>query len=134
MPESALVNKAESYLKEIANDCISLENIEEFDVFKDLYFKLDNRLNYLSKLKDDMDVQGYITIKYTDVGMDEDEVIEDVPVGKPIGSKLDGHERYREGYRFLGYSKMQNADKPDFFKKSIVTNNLVSQNENHLTI
>ena len=61
MPESALVNKAESYLKEIANDCISLENIEEFDVFKDLYFKLDNRLNYLSKLKDDMDVQGYTT-------------------------------------------------------------------------
>ena len=74
---------------------------------------------------EDMNEVTKVTIKYTDVGMDEDEVIEDVPVGKPIGSKLDGHERYREGYRFLGYSKMQNADKPDFFKKSIVTNNLV---------
>ena len=61
MPESALVNKAESYLKEIANDPISLDDIEEFDNFKNLYFKLDDRLNYLQKLKDDMDVQGYTT-------------------------------------------------------------------------
>ena len=74
---------------------------------------------------EDMNEVTKVTIKYTDVGMDEDEVIEDVPVGKPIGSKLDGHERYREGYRFLGYSKMQNADKPNFFKKSIVTDGLV---------
>ena len=61
MPESALVNKAESYLKEIANDSINLDNIEDFDEFKSLYFKLDDRLNYLQKLKDDMDVQGYTT-------------------------------------------------------------------------
>ena len=61
MPESVLVNKAENYLKEIADDSISLENIEEFDVFKSLYFKLDDRLNHLQKLKDDMDVQGYTT-------------------------------------------------------------------------
>lgn len=61
MPESVLVSKAENYLKEIANDSINLENIEDFEVFKDLYFKLDDRLNYLQKLKDDMDVQGYTT-------------------------------------------------------------------------
>nr|WP_295000463.1 DUF530 domain-containing protein [uncultured Methanobrevibacter sp.] len=61
MPESVLVNKAENYLKEIANDSINLENIEDFEVFKDLYFKLDDRLTYLQQLKDDMDVQGYTT-------------------------------------------------------------------------
>ena len=66
-----------------------------------------------------------MTIKYTEVGMDEDEVIENVPTGKPIGDKLDGHERVLAGHRFLGYSKEKNAVKPDFFKKSIVTNNLV---------
>ena len=66
-----------------------------------------------------------VTIKYTEVGMDEDEVIENVPTGKPIGDKLDGHKRALAGHRFLGYSKEKNAVKPDFFKKSIVTNNLV---------
>ena len=66
-----------------------------------------------------------VTIKYTEVGMDEDEVIENVPTGKPIGDKLYGHERALAGHRFLGYSKEKNAVKPDFFKKSIVTNNLV---------
>ena len=65
-----------------------------------------------------------VTIKYTEVGMDEDEVIENVPTGKPIGDKLDGHERVLAGHRFLGYSKEKNAVKPDFFKKSIVTENL----------
>ena len=66
-----------------------------------------------------------LTIKYTEVGMDEDEVIENVPLGKAIGDKLDGHERALAGHRFLGYSKEKNAVKPDFFKKSIVTNGLV---------
>ena len=61
MPESALVNKAENYLKEIASDSINLEDIDEFDNFKNLYFKLDDRLNYLQKLREDMDVQGYTT-------------------------------------------------------------------------
>ena len=61
MQESALVNKAETFLEEISNDPISLENIEDFEVFKDLYFKLDSRLDHLQKLKDDMDVQGYTT-------------------------------------------------------------------------
>ncbi len=61
MQESVLVNKAESYLKEISNDKISLEGIEEFENFKGLYFKLVDRLNYLQKLKDDMDAQGYTT-------------------------------------------------------------------------
>ena len=61
MEESALVNKAESYLKEISNDSIVLDDIDEFDNFKSLYFKLDDRLNYLQRLKDDMDAQGYTT-------------------------------------------------------------------------
>ena len=66
-----------------------------------------------------------VTIKYTEVGMDEDEVIENVPTGKPIGDKLDRHKRALAGHRFLGYSKEKNAVKPGFFKKSIVTNGLV---------
>ena len=66
-----------------------------------------------------------LTIKYTEVGMDEDEVIENVPLGKAIGDKLNGHERALAGHRFLGYSKEKNAVKPDFFKKSVVTNGLV---------
>lgn len=61
MPESVLVNKAETYLEDIANDPVSLDNIEDFEVFKSLYFKLDDRLNFLQKLKDDMDLQGYTT-------------------------------------------------------------------------
>ncbi len=61
MPESVLVNKAENYLKEISEDSIILEGIDDFDNFKNLYFKLDDRLNHLLKLKGDMDVQGYTT-------------------------------------------------------------------------
>ena len=38
-----------------------------------------------------------VTIKYTEVGMDEDEVIENMPTGKPIGDKLYGHERALAG-------------------------------------
>ena len=66
-----------------------------------------------------------VTIKYSDIDLGEDAKIEGVRVGKPIGAKLDGNARDRDGYRFLGYSKLQNAEKPDFFKKSIVTEDLV---------
>lgn len=61
MEESALVIKAETYLKEISNDEIILDNIADFESFKSLYFKLDDRLTFLNKLKDDMDAQGYTT-------------------------------------------------------------------------
>ena len=57
MDESVLVIKAEKFLKEIAADDISLDNIEEFANFKNLYFKLDDRLNTLKKLRRDMEVQ-----------------------------------------------------------------------------
>ena len=65
-----------------------------------------------------------VTIKYQIFDMD-DVVIENVAEGKPIGSKLDGHVKQRDGYRFLGFAKTQDATKPDFFRKSIVTNGLV---------
>ena len=61
MDESVLVSKAEKYLKEIADDDISLNNIDEFANFKNLYFKLDDRLNTLKNLRRDMEVQGYGT-------------------------------------------------------------------------
>ena len=65
-----------------------------------------------------------VTIKYDIFDM-ENVVIENVAEGKPIGSKLDGHVKQRDGYRFLGFAKTQDAVKPDFFRKSIVTNGLV---------
>ena len=61
MEESVLVNKAEKYLKEISNDSINLDNIDDFDDFESLYFKLEDRLNFLQNLKEDMDAQGYTT-------------------------------------------------------------------------
>ena len=61
MSESVLINKAENYLKEISNDSISLDGIEDFENFKSLYFKLEDRLNVLQNLKKDMDAQGYTT-------------------------------------------------------------------------
>ena len=61
MEESVLVIKAEEYLKEISSDIISLDNIEEFDNFKNLYFKLDGRLETLKQFRKDMEVQGYGT-------------------------------------------------------------------------
>ena len=65
-----------------------------------------------------------VTIKYQIFDMD-DVVIENVAEGKPIGNKLDGHMKHRDGYRFLGFAKTDDSIKPDFFKKSVVTNNLV---------
>ena len=65
-----------------------------------------------------------VTIKYDIFDM-ENVVIENVAEGKPIGSKLDGHVKQRDGFRFLGFAKTQDATKPDFFRKSIVTNGLV---------
>ncbi len=61
MEESVLVINAEKYLKEIASDNIDVDNIEDFANFKNLYFKLDDRLNTLKKLRRDMEVQGYGT-------------------------------------------------------------------------
>ena len=51
MPESVLVSKVESYLIEISNDSISLDDIDDFDNFKSLYFKLDDRLDKLQRFK-----------------------------------------------------------------------------------
>ena len=65
-----------------------------------------------------------VTIKYDIFDM-ENVVIENLAEGKPIGSKLDGHVKQRDGFRFLGFAKTQDATKPDFFRKSIVTNGLV---------
>ena len=66
-----------------------------------------------------------VNIKYSDINLGEDVKIEGLRVGKPIGAKLDGNARDRDGYRFLGYSKLQNSAKPDFFKKSTVRRDLV---------
>lgn len=61
MEESVLVIKAEKFLKEISNDDIVLDDIDEFENFKNLYFKLDDRLETLKELRKDMEVQGYST-------------------------------------------------------------------------
>ena len=49
------------YDKEISNDDIRVEDIDEFDNFKYLYFKLADRLEKLKQLRRDMEVQGYST-------------------------------------------------------------------------
>lgn len=59
MEESALISKAEKYLKDISEEEILLDNIENFEYFKNLYLKLDDRLDKLQRLKDTMDSQGY---------------------------------------------------------------------------
>ena len=59
MEESALISKAEKYLKDISEEEILLDNIEDFEYFKNLYLKLDDRLDKLQRLKDTMDSQGY---------------------------------------------------------------------------
>ena len=59
MNESVLVIKAEEYLKEISNDSISIDNIDDFDYFKELYFKLDDRLDHLKNFRKNMELQGY---------------------------------------------------------------------------
>ena len=59
MDESGLISKAESYLAEIAQDKIDLDYIEDFDYFENLYFKLNDRLESLRKLKESMDSHGY---------------------------------------------------------------------------
>ncbi|MDO5849249.1 MAG: DUF530 domain-containing protein [Methanobrevibacter sp.] len=59
MEESRLISKAENYLSEIGEDKIVLDNIDDFEYFKELYFKLDDRLDKLLEFKDSMDSQGY---------------------------------------------------------------------------
>ena len=61
MDESVLVIKAENFLKEISDDEINIDNIEEFENFKNLYFKLYVRFNKLKDLRHDMELQGYGT-------------------------------------------------------------------------
>ena len=61
MQESGLVSKTENYLKEISNDPIDLEDIDEFENFKILYYKLHDRLEYLQELKEAMDIKGFTT-------------------------------------------------------------------------
>lgn len=59
MDESSLISKAEKFLSEISNDEIALDSIDDFEYFKELYCKLDDRLDKLQQLKDSMDSQGY---------------------------------------------------------------------------
>lgn len=59
MEESALISKTEKFLNEIYEEEIDLDNIEDFDNFKEFYFKLDDRLSQLQKLRETMDAQGY---------------------------------------------------------------------------
>lgn len=59
MDESILISKAENFLDEVSKDEIALDYIDDFDYFKELYYKLDDRLNQLLQFKDSMESQGY---------------------------------------------------------------------------
>ena len=105
MPESVLVNKAENYLKAIANDAISLDNIENFEYFKDLYFKLDDRLNFLQELKEDMDAQGYTT-PFTSLNKYGSKAVADIDV-----EEMGENSRHNKIFRMKANAKKNILDR-----------------------
>ena len=105
MQESPLVNKAENYLKEISNDSIDLENIDDFENFKNLYFKLDDRLNYLQSLKDDMDAQGYTT-PFTSLSKYGTKAVADVAI-----DELGENSRHNQIFRMKANAKKHVLDR-----------------------
>ena len=105
MEESVLVNKAEKYLKEISNDSISIENIDNFDNFKSLYFKLDDRLNELQKFKNDMDAQGY-TAPFTSLNRYGTKSVADVAV-EEVGE----NSRHNQIFRMKANAKKNILDR-----------------------
>ena len=105
MQESPLVNKAENYLKEISNDSIDLENIDDFENFKNLYFKLDDRLNYLQSLKDDMDAQGYTT-PFTSLSKYGTKAVADVAI-----DELGENSRHNQIFRMKANAKKNVLDR-----------------------
>ena len=105
MPESVLVNKAENYLKEISNDTIKLDDIDDFENFKSLYFKLDDRLNYLQKLKEDMDAQGYTT-PFTSLNKYGTKTVSDVSV-----DEMSENSRHNQIFRQKANAKKNILDR-----------------------
>lgn len=61
MEESSLISKSEKFLNEISSESIDISQLDDFENFKSLYFKLDDRLSTLQSLRDQMDLQGYTT-------------------------------------------------------------------------
>lgn len=59
MAESVLISKVEKYLKNIEKDTISVDSIEDFESFNNLYFKLEDRLKNLIEFKDEMEAEDY---------------------------------------------------------------------------
>ena len=105
MEESVLVNKAEKFLKEISNDQIILDDIEDFDNFKNLYFKLVDRLDYLQNLKDDMDAQGY-TAPFTSLNRYGTKSVADVSL-EEVGE----NSRHNQIFRMRANSKKNILDR-----------------------
>ena len=105
MEESALVNKAEKYLKKISNDPIILDDIEDFENFKSLYFKLDGRLKYLQRLKDDMDAQGYTT-PFTSLNKYGTKSVSDVSI-----EEISENSRHNQIFRIKANAKKNILDR-----------------------
>ncbi len=105
MSQSVLVNKAENYLKEISNDSISVDEIDDFENFKDLYFKLDDRLNYLMDLKDDMDAQGYTT-PFTSLNKYGTKTVADVSI-----DEMGENSRHNQIFRMKANAKKNILDR-----------------------
>ena len=105
MPESVLVNKSENYLIEISNDSISVDEIDNFENFKDLYFKLDDRLNYLIDLKDDMDAQGYTT-PFTSLNKYGTKTVADVSI-----DEMGENSRHNQIFRMKANAKKNILDR-----------------------
>jgi len=59
MEESAIITKAEKYLNNLDSEKLDFKNLENFDTFKSVYFRLCDRLDHLQEMKNIMDSQGY---------------------------------------------------------------------------
>ena len=115
MEESALVAKAEKYLKEISNDSISLDNIEEFENFKRLYYKLDDRLNSLQELKESMDAQGYTT-PFTSLNKYGTKAIAEVSL-----EEMSENSRHNQMFRMKANAK-KNVLQLDIWNNAVILN------------
>lgn len=59
MDSNRLITRAENYLKKINETCIDSDRLDDFEYFKEVYYRLDEQLNVLQDFKETMDVQGY---------------------------------------------------------------------------
>ena len=59
MDSNRLITKAENYLNSINEEPIDSSKLNNFEYFKEVYYKLNKQLKILQDFKETMDIQGY---------------------------------------------------------------------------